>query len=167
MRYCRSHMIRQPQFYAKVCCALFIAGMINAFATGCGKGSNNGCISVSGCVRLDGRPLSGASVTFYSDTAQIPGLTDSNGRYELKSGVTPGEYRVVISKMEGSEQAMLAVDPGAIGRVKPSAGSASLPKQIVPARYSNPTKTELRFSVASTGTTRADFDLGTRKLDEK
>jgi hypothetical protein len=163
MRYRLSHAARRPRLGAKVRNAMLIACMMTALATGCGKGANNGLIPVSGHVRLDGQPLPGASITFHSNTVQVPGLTDNDGRYELKPGAAAGEYRVVIGKMEGSEQAMLAVDPGAIGRVKPAAAPSGPPKQVVPVNYSDPIKTELRFTVASPGTTRADFDLVTKK----
>jgi hypothetical protein len=137
--------------------------VLTVLLAGCGKSAKNGLAPVSGHVRLDGQPLAGASITFQSDAAQVPGITDKNGAYDLKPAAAPGEYRVVISKIEGSDQAMLAVDPGAIGRVQPSATPVGPPKQSIPVRYSDPVKTELRFTVGASGTTRADFDLTTKK----
>lgn len=133
--------------------------MLAALPAGCGKHSDNGLLPVSGQVRLDGQPLAGASVTFRSDSAQIPGLTDDDGRYELKPGAAPGEYRVVIGKLEGSPQQMLTIDPGALGKVQPAATPVRPPRQIVPARYSHPAQSELRFTVESPGTKQADFEL--------
>ena len=138
---------------------LSLALTLVALPAGCGKHDDDGLLPVSGQVRLDGKPLAGASVTFRSDSVQIPGMTDSDGRYELKPGAAPGEYRVVIGKLEGSPQQMLAVDPGALGRVQPSATPVRPPRQIIPARYSHPMQTELRFTVVSPGTKQANFEL--------
>lgn len=60
-------------------------------------------VQVSGNVRLDGKPLPGAVVTFEAEDGQFSyGLTDDSGSYELQldsdmEGVRPGKKIVRIS----------------------------------------------------------------------
>jgi hypothetical protein len=154
-------VVRPPHFVLTAWIMLFLGVAVVGLGNGCRKSLPNGLIPVSGHVRLDGKPLAGASVTFQSDQVQIPGCTDENGRYELQPGAAAGEYRVTISKLEGSPQSMLVLEPAAAGNVPRGPETATPPKQAVPPRYSDPMKTELRFSVLAPGTTRADFDLAT------
>ena len=64
---------------------------------------NLALVQVSGNVKLDGQPLSGAIVKFEADNGNFSsGMTDSNGHYALrfdseKQGVTPGDKTVRIS----------------------------------------------------------------------
>ena len=143
--------------------AILLGVGIAGLGSGCRKGTPDGLNPVSGQVRLDGKPLEEASITFLSDRDQVPALTDADGRYELKPGAAAGEYRVQISKFVGSPQEMLSKDPGAAGQVPRGTGASGPPKQVIPARYSDPQQTELRFSVMPPGSTRADFDLVTKK----
>jgi hypothetical protein len=152
---------RSPHFVRITSVATVLGLVILGLGSGCRKGIPNGLVPVSGHVRLDGRPLEGASITFRSEREQYPALTDAEGRYELRPGAAPGDYRVTVGKLEGSAEAMLAADPAAAGHVPASHGPVGTPKQAVPTRYSDPQTSELRFMVAEPGTTRADFDLVT------
>lgn len=75
---------------------------------GCGRGSYEKLLPASGIVTLDGTPLVGATVAYIpiKSNQQQPsyGYTDGKGKYALKTpegyvGVSPGEYRIVISRM--------------------------------------------------------------------
>lgn len=63
--------------------------------------TQNWC-AVSGIVKLDGRPLSGAYVQFAGDDGiSSSGMTDANGRYELRFdsnqiGIPPGKKTVQV-----------------------------------------------------------------------
>jgi len=148
-----------PRTWMTILLGVVIAGL----DPGCTKRADNRFIPVSGRITMDGRPLSQASITFRSDRDQFPGLTDATGCYELKPGAIPGEYRVDVSKFEGNPQAMLAMDPGAVGRVAATPDTATPPRQMIPARYSDPKQTELHFAVTSSGVNRADFELMSRQ----
>ncbi|MBL8851321.1 MAG: hypothetical protein JNG89_16685 [Planctomycetaceae bacterium] len=75
---------------------------------GCGESPYPELFPASGTITLDGAPLDGATVAFIpSKSNQMQpsyGYTDPDGKYELKTpegygGVSPGEYRIVISKI--------------------------------------------------------------------
>ena len=71
---------------------------------GCGSDSDMGY--VTGVVTLDGKPVGGASVTFYpADGRSSSGFTDVDGNYELsqttdRKGAAPGEYKVTVFQDE-------------------------------------------------------------------
>jgi hypothetical protein len=162
MRHASAMPVRQPHVFLRAWVVVLFGTAILGLGNGCRKPADNGVLPVSGQVRLNGQPLGDASITFHSDRDQIPGYIDANGRYELKPGAVAGEYRVVIGKYEGNLQAM-GLDPGAVGMGGGPSGPSEPPKQVVPARYSDPKQTELRFTVAPPGTKRADFDLVSNK----
>ena len=59
--------------------------------------------SISGIVRSDGQPVKGAVVTFRPRRGRgrvFSGVTDGEGRYEVKGHPAPGEYTVNISRDE-------------------------------------------------------------------
>jgi hypothetical protein len=111
-----------------------------AVLAGCGDRSQ--VAPVTGRVRLDGRPLEHAEVTFQPDGSQRPsiGRTDADGRYELaykrgQPGAIVGEHTVRIY-----------VSPELVAK----------PPRI-PARYD--TQSELRVEVAPGQVNVFNFDL--------
>lgn len=80
--------------------AVLAAGILAV--VGCGESS--GLVSVSGVVKLDGKPLAGATVMFNPKaTGARPaiGVTGQDGVFHLttfkaKDGALPGEYKVTI-----------------------------------------------------------------------
>lgn len=77
---------------------------------------------------------------------------DASGKFELEA--QPGENTVYIRKYEGIS--------GSFDETMLSEGDAAGgggPKQLVPPKYSDPAKTELKFSVPEDGTDSASFDL--------
>ena len=80
---------------------------------GCSKGKEipTDLVPVTGTVTLDGEPVAGALVTYIPTGTKTEGVfdaageTDEQGKYKLMTsegqaeGATPGEYRVVISKL--------------------------------------------------------------------
>lgn len=83
--------------------AAFAAG-----AVGCGGSPYEKLLPAGGTITLDGDPLAGATVAFIPAKSNQPqpsyGYTDETGKYELKTpegylGISPGEYRIVISRI--------------------------------------------------------------------
>jgi hypothetical protein len=81
-------------------------------ATGCG-GDGPAVEKVAGVVRLDGKPVEGATVSFVPGSGGLfaSGLTAADGSFTLNtaapgarpgSGAAVGDYRVTIVKMESS-----------------------------------------------------------------
>jgi hypothetical protein len=108
---------------------------------------------VSGVVRLNGKPLPDARVTFQPMTGDpdTPGLTSwsvtaANGAFTLKQeesgkpGAQVGKCRVMISL------------PG-----KPDPGTEGGAADGLPARYNE--SSDLEFDVPRTGSNQANFDL--------
>jgi hemoglobin len=93
--------------------------------------------TVKGTVTLDGKPLTGAAITFFAADGSVrTGLLDDEGKFQL-GRLAPGRYKVVIE----------TVLPG---------GAPA--KERLPAKYSDPEKSALQFEV--TGQEQAaDFDL--------
>ncbi len=92
--------------------------------------------SVQGNLTLDGQPLNGAKVTFSPANAKTGkgsfAQTKADGSYEIKDGVPPGEYKVLVT----------------------AAGTK------LPAVYGDADKTPLRVTVKS-GKNNFDLDLKT------
>ena len=86
---------------SKVCLLSFICTL---FVSGCGQ-SGPPLGFVAGTVKLDGKPVPGALVTFISkeaDGSSSYGKTDANGKYQLefstdRFGVMLGNHDVVIT----------------------------------------------------------------------
>ncbi len=89
-----------------------VSGVALAVASfvGCGSGDETESIKlvpVTGVVSLNGKPVEGASVTFTPNAGSKPNTPGSDmsgpeGTYKLmyrgRSGVTPGKYKVTVSK---------------------------------------------------------------------
>lgn len=109
-------------------------------------------VKVSGAAMLDGKPLDGAKVNFVGPDFAGIATTDSSGRFELDA--QPGENTVFIQKVEGASS-----DPRLAEFQSDGPGGKDAPKELVPAKYSDPSKTELKFTVPDGGATDANFDM--------
>jgi hypothetical protein len=116
--------------------------VIAAWSVGCGTGPYEELLPARGTITLDGSPLDGATVAFIpaKSTQMQPsyGYTDTDGKFELKTpegfeGVSPGEYRIVISKIVMPDGT--AVPPGS------QTGGAE-GNESVPLPHSDPRATE-------------------------
>jgi len=126
-------------------------------ALGCGGVTP---VAVKGIVKLDGKPLAGATVTFMATDGAIrpaTGYTDQEGAFSLTSlknddGAFPGEYRVLVTKMQAIEQPpdADAADPDAglkhYQRLKSQKRTSLLPNL-----YANYETTPLRCQVPTAG----------------
>jgi hypothetical protein len=137
---------------------LLLASVL-AMVVGCGPAPIK-VAKVSGRVRLDGKPLPKASVTFVpmaTKENQAPGptaqgITDAEGRYQLSvdtttPGAVVGKCRIFITTILSDP----AIDDRDAG------GPIRKVRDKVPARYNQ--GTELQFDVPREGTDQANFDL--------
>ncbi|HVX60112.1 MAG TPA: carboxypeptidase-like regulatory domain-containing protein [Pirellulales bacterium] len=116
---------------------------------------------VKGIVTLDGNPVPGAIVTFVpvqeGAGASATGKTDEQGNYvltavgagggaQIGAGTLPGEYRVGVIKDEIANLASL-------DEANRQAGDAAEQEievtHVVPQRYNDPLKSELKANVAA------------------
>ena len=123
--------------------AVIGAGVLLFVGIGCGR--RDGLATVTGTVRLDGKPLAGAQIQFTVE-GQPPSLgrTDADGYYEMRrtrsvSGATIGTNRVFV-------------------RTFRDLGDRILPEAL-PARYN--TRSELVYDVKP-GSNRIDLELTSR-----
>lgn len=112
---------------------------------------------VTGVVTLDGKPLVGAVVTFLNldehGTLTV-GETDAEGAYRLTylgaAGTAPGPYRVAVSYLMGTEGQVIG-----LARRSTLAPTAELnsAKELLPPKYSDLGRTELKATVPGGGGT--------------
>jgi hypothetical protein len=93
--------------------AVSILLTVGIVLTGCSNSSRPPTYPVTGTVTLQGKPVTGAAITFVptGEGEAASAITDSEGKYALTTweagdGARPGEYRVKVSKQEQQ-----AVDP--------------------------------------------------------
>jgi len=136
---------------------------------------------VTGTVTLDGKPISGAVITFQpvEGGTGMPavGTTDASGKYtvtdmaatNIGSGAVAGEYRVGVmwfkpsgkdlsqatGESGGNEEAAVATDKSA---AKAAATEVSGPEALLPVDYQDPKTSGLTASVGS-GDNTFDFAL--------
>ncbi len=144
-------------------CSLFTTSRLSIFAmlvatlTGCGGAAVESnplpaTVPVTGVLRLDGKPLSLATVLFVPSGAtkgvECVGFTDDEGKFSLEQirggkGAPPGEYRVAVSRyLKNGEPVKLGPDefPANVGAV-----------ESMPLKYSSPTESILVVTVPPSG----------------
>jgi hypothetical protein len=159
-------------------CLILSAGL--CLLLGCGGGSGHPkTYPVSGSVKLKGKPVDNAMVTFQLESGKESaiGSTDDKGEFKLSTfapsdGAVPGQYRVKITKFSTPPAPKQALTPGVItsgdlpADYAPPAesagaagGAASGPKNLLPAKYADDQTSALRATVSESGPNRFDFDL--------
>ena len=146
-----------------------------ALAIGCGgsaKGPSVPTASVSGTVKMDGNPIGGATVMFFTDEWSSVGKTNDDGEFTLVQGAAIGENKVTISKVDPtkldavdfSDDPEDGLDEGQMVAANVGASLDDLETDVplgemIAADYSDPGQTILTFNVAEGGTDSATFDL--------
>jgi hypothetical protein len=128
------------RYFGSIPRAVIGAGVLLFVGTGCGR--SDGLATVTGMVRLDGKPLAGAQVQFTLE-GQPPsyGRTDANGYYEMR------RTRAVSGAPIGTNRVMV--------RTFRDLGNRILPETL-PARYN--TRSQLVYDVKA-GSNRIDLEL--------
>lgn len=131
---------------------LGLLGFLAMGATGCGDGSKVRTVPVSGKLQLDGAPLADAEINFLGEKYAGYAKSNSDGTYALEA--QPGENKVYIRKFPPNFDPTLAVPS--------ESGGTQIPGQLLPEKYSDPQKTELKFPVPENAATGADFALNSK-----
>lgn len=148
-------------------CALLLMGL-----TGCGGGAK--IVSVSGVVKLNGRPYKNAIVSLQPiGSKENPnpgrgsvGVTDENGRYSLTydgehTGALVGRHHLRIFTKMGSEIPDTEGDPAAAEQAAKGKKPTRLIEPIPIEWNENSIK---EFEVPSGGTDQANFDIENPKI---
>jgi hypothetical protein len=149
-------------------CRFFVVAVIaGGFLTGCTGGPVvPKTVPTGGVVQWKGKPLASAYVTFIAEDGQSAvGETDAQGQYKLTShfgpkadakGVVPRNYKVTVSKLvppgtmteEEYKQILTAANEAmAAGKVVARDKKPPQLVQLLPAKYSDTVKTELKATV--------------------
>jgi hypothetical protein len=151
------------------------------FLSGCGGDGLEPVYPVSGTITQKGKPVEGAVVAFTPDSegAGLPasGITDASGTYKLTTrssgdGAAAGKYRITVAKYDKklepkkSKEPEKLADPYDITNEYPtgynemqaSEIAASISKNLLPRKYSDPTTSNLAAEVAK-GTNSFDFKV--------
>ena len=144
------------RFFATGALLLLLMGSLS----GCWRDSGPPIVPVSGTVTLDGKPLGGVTVNFWSGQDAFGGYAGQDGRYQLRPGATPGSHKVTIAPDLGEPDPLAREMARQHSGAKPDAPRR--PPPAIPARYSHPQQTVLTFVVEYPGTDQADFKLTTK-----
>jgi hypothetical protein len=129
---------------------LCVAAILVLGFAGCEN--TGGKVSVSGDVRLQGRPVEKGTIEFFVPEAAQPAATASveKGKYSLPAmqGLLPGKYLVKINAWEAFE---ITPEEYAKGKKAPP------PKNLIPAKYNNESKEIVEVQKA--GANRFDFKI--------
>lgn len=148
------------------------------FVAGCGGDAAIGAkgrvktFTATGKVTFLGNPMSGAMVSF-SPTGSQPaavGMTDDSGNFKLTTyragdGAAAGDFKVLISMTETeapdpTANADHGTDPTKqYGTVHSATKGKSGGGRVLPSKFSDPDKTELKATVKSDGKNEFTFDL--------
>ncbi len=151
---------------AETCARLcFVSAIFMAGCSGAVKGGADlsKLVPLSGTVKMDGKPLAGATVSFVPRVTGGAGtgyaamaVTDDSGKYELamdtgdgksKKGVIPGGYAVIVSKFTKMDGSPVQFDPAKEGPM--SVGAI----ESIPMKYSTVNEEGLIFVVPPEGGT--------------
>ena len=141
----------------------FVCLLLCCLFVGCRGGSSfPDPVPVTGTITLNGAPLEGAIVSFFTEGVSrlAGGLTDAEGKYSVDA--YPGNATVLVTKITGGgEAAELEIDPE-----NPEAGISNTETDVVaeatnevPAKYSNRENSPLKAEIKAEGTNDFPFDL--------
>ena len=130
------------------------------------KGPQVDLMPAAGTVTLDGKPLADADIAFYlqgdrpQGYAGSGGKTDAQGKYELTTGAAKGaaagSYKVTISQYRDANGGPVVISEGMDLQQLKMQGQA---KEMLPPRYSDMEKTELKATVEKSKADGYDFPL--------
>src|SRR5262245_53910922 len=139
-----------------------LGGIAFLLVVGCSSGGTSPPalpepVPFEGIVKLDGQPLESATVVFHPRTKEgfhgAMGVTDASGKYVLntdlgngktKPGALSGSYDVTVSRLVGTDGAILKPDPNTPPMMRGG-------KQSIPIRYSTVNERGLTCEVPAAG----------------
>lgn len=144
-----------------------LMAVVAALTLGCGGGGKNpgaeGIVPASGTLTLAGVPLEGASVTFSDDAGRGgSAFSRQGGKFAICTfgdgdGTLPGEYTVMVSKIE--------VDYGISNEeiARRESSGEPIPKgketYFVPTKYGSKSTSDIRVTVPPKGSKTLTIDL--------
>ena len=139
------------QTHLRRCTGLVVLLILAALiaAAGCGKGE--GPVPLRGTVKLDGRPLQGATVHFIAPDPggrDALGSTDADGAFRLSTfepddGAFPGSYKVIVRPATEADPELAAMTPAEAMEAASAGRKVNRPPVALPPRYSQPGQTIL------------------------
>ena len=124
----------------RACLLKWSAAVATCLLAGCGVSTGD----VSGDIKYDGKPLAGATVTFYdSNNKAISSVVSDEGKYDVK-GVATGTAKIAVVTP-------LAISfPGGLPGIKDD-GNVSPKKDVptIPAKYHDREQSGLKLDVKS------------------
>lgn len=133
----------------------YALALILALTAGC-SGSQHDTAPVEGIVKLDGKPLSSAIVTFFPESGRsASGVLQEDGSYVLgtytdSDGAIPGKHKVAITAFN---QASKKPD---FDNDRPNRSDR---QSTIPVRYANPESSGLTYEVKAGEANNAPFEL--------
>jgi hypothetical protein len=126
---------------------LLAGASVSMLMPGCSRARAANLVAVSGCVTIDGQPLTTGTVAFQPDPSRgnsskdlAMGSIDENGAYELftvgRPGAAPGWYKVLVYASEPGP------GPGLTGQFPTY-------RSLVHARYTDLNQTDLTVEIPS------------------
>lgn len=151
-------------------CRLAVCFVVSACCLGCGGGSGPQGVDVAGTVTLDGKPVDGVEVFFFTEKFEGFGRTNSEGKYRLVGGAAPGSNKVylkkinidVVKEIDMTIPGMNAGQAAAMADAKSKEKGARANLSVIPADYSDPKTTKLSFTVPTEGSQAADFRISSK-----
>ncbi|QDU37985.1 hypothetical protein Mal4_23040 [Maioricimonas rarisocia] len=143
------------------CFCLVLALMV----TGCSSSPDDApeLVEYTGVVTLDGQPLGDAVVMFHPTQPGLNGAagqTNADGEFSLvtgnRSGVTPGNYKVTVSRIVTKDGSPVSTDEGMDIEQLRMSGDAS---ESIPDKYSALEQTQLTADITDSPETPPSFEL--------
>jgi hypothetical protein len=139
--------------------------------SGCGDSESSSVVTapVSGKVTMDGQPLVGATVNYFTDSFSTSDVTKEDGTYTLPTGAEVGQNTVYITKfiapdgfsddpedgLDAGQAAAADFEPADEAPADKSSGTG----EQIPPKFSDPDSTDLKMDVPEGGNARANFTL--------
>jgi hypothetical protein len=127
---------------------LATGAVLLAMVSGCTRPTT----SVAGVVTLDGKPAEKAIVQFSPerrDARTAVALTNAEGRYEVAISPVPFRVAIVAQKVVGQKK----------DDANPSGPLVDVYEDVLPSRYSDPSRSNLRAEPVESRRTVVDFQL--------
>ena len=144
------------------CTRLFCLAAV-ALVFGCSGGSGIDTVPVTGKVTYKGQPVDGARVSFIGQGSAktATGVSGADGSYTLMTldanGAMPGSFIVVVDKTD--MPAELTKETTMEEAEKQGTTPLPQPKALLPAKYSDPAQSPLKFEVKSSGENNINLEL--------
>lgn len=131
--------------------------------SGCGRPNALGTIPVSGKVTYKNQPVEGATVSFIPDGDGRPAtaITAADGRFQLTTldspGAIPGSYTATVRK---TDIPLESTGPVSMEEaVKINARPPPTPKELIPSKYGDTSRSPLKFEVKAGQKNHFDLQL--------